>query len=167
MDKIEKEIDEKFGGRLRLRVNGVLIQNDKLLLIRHKMSGERSFWNVPGGGVDYGSDAVDNLKREFLEETGLEISVNELLCVHEFLKQPLHAVELYFGVSFVGGRLRKGSDPELAGDRQIIDELEFLSIEELAEIKNEEKHRLFWELNSFDQLRKWKGYFNFENNSIK
>ena len=167
MDKIEKEIDEKFGGRLRLRVNGVLIQNDKLLLIRHKMSGERSFWNVPGGGVDYGSDAVDNLKREFLEETGLEISVNELLCVHEFLKQPLHAVELYFGVSFVGGRLRKGSDPELAGDRQIIDELEFLSIEELAEIKNEEKHRLFWELNSFDQLRKWKGYFNFENNCIK
>ena len=150
-----------------MRVNGVLIQNDKLLLIRHKMSGERSFWNVPGGGVDYGSDAVDNLKREFLEETGLEISVNELLCVHEFLKQPLHAVELYFGVSFVGGRLRKGSDPELAGDRQIIDELEFLSIEELAEIKNEEKHRLFWELNSFDQLRKWKGYFNFENNSIK
>lgn len=167
MDKIEKEIDEKFGGRLRLRVNGVLILNNKLLMIRHKMSDERFFWNVPGGGVDYGSDSVDNLRREFLEETGLEISVNELLCVHEFLKQPLHAVELYFGVSFVGGRLRKGSDPELAGDRQIIDELEFLSIEELAEIKNEEKHRLFWELNSFDQLRKWKGYFNFENNSIK
>lgn len=167
MDKIEKEIDEKFGRRLRLRVNGVLVQDDKLLMIRHKMSDERFFWNVPGGGVDYGSDSVDNLKREFLEETGLEISVNELLCVHEFLKQPLHAVELYFEVSYVGGKLRKGSDPELAGNRQIIDELEFLGIEELAQIKNEEKHRLFWELNSFDQLRKWKGYFNFENKCIK
>ena len=167
MDKIEKEIDAKFGGRLRLRVNGVLVQDGKILMIRHKMSGNRFFWNVPGGGVDYGSDAVDNLKREFLEETGLEISVNELLCVHEFLKQPLHAVELFFGVSQVGGKLSKGSDPELAGDRQIIEELEFLSLEELAEIKNEEKHRLFWELNSFDQLRKWKGYFNFENNCIK
>lgn len=167
MDKIEKEIDDKFGRRLRLRVNGVLVQDGKLLMIKHKMSGERYFWNVPGGGMDYGSDAVDNLKREFLEETGLEISVNELLCVHEFLKPPLHAVELYFGVSQVAGKLEKGTDPELAGDKQIIAELAFLSIKELAEIKKAEKHRLFWELNSFDQLRKWKGYFNFENNCIK
>jgi len=167
MDKIEKEIDEKFGGRLRLRVNGVLILNNKLLMIRHKMSDERFFWNVPGGGVDYGSDSVGNLRREFLEETGLEICVNELLCIHEFLKPPLHAVELYFEVSYVGGKLVKGADPELAGDRQIIDELAFLTIEELGEINNEEKHRLFWELNSFDELRKWKGYFNFENNCIK
>jgi 8-oxo-dGTP diphosphatase len=167
MDKIEKEIDEKFGKRLRLRVNGVLVQDDKILMIKHKMSDQRNFWNVPGGGMDYGSDSVENLKREFLEETGLEISVNDLLCVHEFLKPPLHAVELYFEVSHVDGKLSKGSDPELAGNRQIIEEVEFLSIDELAQIEKEEKHRLFWELNSFDELRKWKGYFNFENNCIK
>ena len=167
MDKIEKEIDEKFGRKLRLRVNGVLVQDDKLLMIKHKMSDEHYFWNVPGGGMDYGSDAVDNLKREFLEETGLEISVNDLLCVHEFLKPPLHAVELYFKVSHVAGKLEKGTDPELAVNRQIISELEFLSVKELAKINKDEKHRLFWELKSFDQLRKWKGYFNFENNCIK
>jgi len=70
-------------------------------------------------------------------------------------------------VSHVDGKLSKGSDPELAGNRQIIEEVEFLSIDELAQIEKEEKHRLFWELNSFDELRKWKGYFNFENNCIK
>lgn len=167
MDKIEQEIDEKFGGRLRLRVNGLLLENDRLLMIKHQMSDKRFFWNVPGGGMEYRSNTVDNLKREFLEETGLEISVNDLLCVHEFLKPPLHAVELYFEVGKLGGELVKGSDPELAGNRQIIAELAFLSVKELAEIKNEEKHRLFWELNSFDQIRKWKGYFNFGNNCIK
>jgi 8-oxo-dGTP diphosphatase len=167
MDKIEKEIDEKFGGRLRLRVNGVLLEEDRILMIKHQMSGDRFFWNVPGGGMEYNSNTVDNLKREFLEETGLEISVNDLLCVHEFLKPPLHAVELYFEVSNVGGELKKGADPELAENRQIITALEFLTVEELAKIKNEEKHQLFWELNSFDQLRKWKGYFKFENNCIK
>ena len=167
MDKIEREIDEKFGRRLRLRVNGVLLEGDRILMIKHQMSDERYFWNVPGGGMEYGSDTVDNLKREFSEETGLEIAVNDLLCVHEFLTPPLHAVELYFEVSKRGGELKKGADPELAGNRQIIAELAFLSIRELAEIKNQEKHRLFWELNSFDELRNWKGYFNFENNCIK
>ncbi len=167
MDKIEREIDEKFGRRLRLRVNGVLLEGDRILMIKHQMSDERYFWNVPGGGMEYGSDTVDNLKREFSEETGLEIAVNDLLCVHEFLTPPLHAVELYFAVSKRGGELTKGADPELAGNRQIIAELAFLSIRELAEIKNQEKHRLFWQLNSFDELRNWKGYFNFENNCIK
>jgi len=167
MDKIEKEIDEKFGKRLRLRVNGVLVQDDKILMIKHKMSDQRNFWNVPGGGMDYGSDSVENLKREFLEETGLEISVNDLLCVHEFLKPPLHAVELYFEVGKVGGELKIGADPELAENSQIIAELAFLSVEDLAKIGNDEKHRLFWELNSFEQIRKWKGYFNCANKRIK
>ena len=167
MDKIKKEIDEKFGGRLRLRVNGVLVEDGKILMIKHQMSSKRCFWNVPGGGMEYSSSTVDNLKREFLEETGLEIAVNDLLCVHEFLKPPLHAVELYFEVGKIGGEFKKGADPELAENRQIIAELAFLSVEELAEIKNEEKHRLFWELNSFNEIRKWKGYFNFENKCIK
>lgn len=167
MDKIEKEIDEKFGGRLRLRVNGVLVEGDKILMIKHQMSDKHFFWNVPGGGMEYSSSTVDNLKREFLEETGLEISVNDLLCVHEFLKPPLHAVELYFEVDKVGGELKIGADPELAENSQIIAELAFLSVEDLAEIRNDEKHRLFWELNSFDQIRKWKGYFNFGNKCIK
>ncbi|HLT07686.1 MAG TPA: NUDIX domain-containing protein [Cyclobacteriaceae bacterium] len=167
MDKIQKEIGSKFGGRLRLRVNGVLVESGKILMIKHQMSAERYFWSVPGGGMKYAANTVDNLKREFIEETGLEISVNDLLCVHEFLDPPMHAVELFFEVERIGGELWKGIDPELDDDRQIISELKFLSLEELARINKSEKHQLFWELNSFEQLRKWKGYFKFENNSIK
>lgn len=167
MDNIEREIEEKFGGRLRVRVNGVLEEEDKILMIRHRMSDGRFFWNVPGGGMEYGSNTIENLKREFLEETGLEITVNDLLCVHEFLEPPLHAVELYFEVKRTGGRLRMGIDPELGHDLQIIADLAFVDIEELAAIKKEEKHRLFHELNSFNEIRKWKGYFNFGNNCIK
>lgn len=167
MDEIEREIEKKFGGKLRVRVNGILVEGDKLLMIRHQMSDNRSFWNVPGGGMEYGSSMADNLKREFLEETGLEVEVIDLLCVSEFLEPPLHAVELFFEVENHGGLLMKGIDPELAADRQIIQDFAFLSIVEIKKIKNEEKHHLFWELNSFDDIRNWKGYFNFENNCIK
>src|SRR5690606_12765840 len=103
-----------FGERLRFRVNGVLIEGDKILLIQHRMAADRFFWNVPGGGLQYGSDVIANLKREYLEETGLEIEVKKFLFLHEFLEPPLHAVELYFEVAKVSGILKVGYDPELA-----------------------------------------------------
>lgn len=167
MHNIEREIEKKFGGRLRLRVNGVLIEEDKILMIQHRMGNDRHFWNVPGGGMHYGSDAVENLKREFLEETGLVIEVKKFLYVYEYLAPPLHAVELYFEVVKLNGNLMVGKDPELAHDRQIISDIGFLGLEEISRISNEEKHQLFWELNSINDIRIWKGYFNFENNCIK
>ncbi|MBD8487704.1 NUDIX hydrolase [Echinicola sp. CAU 1574] len=167
MQNIEKEINEKFGGRLRTRVNGVLIENDKILMIKHRMGHNKSFWNVPGGGMDYNTNATDNLKREFLEETGLEIEVKKFLTVSEFLQPPLHAIELYFEVSKKSGDLIKGIDPELSQNKQLIEEVKFMSMEEISEIKKEEKHHLFWKIKSVNDIRIWKGYFNFENKCIK
>lgn len=167
MTNLEEEIVGKFGNRLRTRVNGILIEDNEILLIKHKMGGGKFFWNVPGGGMKFGSSAVENLKREFIEETGLEIEVKDYLCTYEFLAPPLHAVELYFEVKAVGGKLRLGNDPELSEKSQLITEIGFLNTEKLGLIKNEEKHRLFWGIKSVNDVRLWKGYFNFENNYIK
>ncbi len=167
MTNLEREIEEKFGGKLRTRVNGVLIQNDELLMIKHKMGKEKYFWNVPGGGMNYGSSALVNLKREFLEETGLEIEVRNFLFTYEFIDIPLHAIELYFEVVAVGGSLILGTDPELSSEKQLITEISFLSMEKVSVIKKEEKHQLFWGIKSFKDIGKWKGYFNFENKCIK
>jgi ADP-ribose pyrophosphatase YjhB (NUDIX family) len=167
MVNIEKEIEEKFGGRLRTRVNGVLIQNDEILLIKHQMGADKYFWNVPGGGMEYGTSIVENLKREYLEETGLSIEVGRFLCTFEYLDPPLHAVELYFEVTQTGGKLIKGTDPELSSENQLITEICYLNIKKLTLIKNDDKHRLFWGIKSLNDVRMWKGYFNFENNFIK
>lgn len=167
MTFLKKEIEEKFGGRLRLRVNGVLIEDDRILMIKHHMGEGRYFWNVPGGGMKFGSSVEENLRREFLEETGLQVELGQFLCNFEFLEPPLHAVELYFEVHVIGGNLVKGIDPELAAEKQLITEIDFLDIDKLASIKKEEKHRLFWGIKSLNDVRLWKGYFNFENISIK
>ncbi|UCS95512.1 NUDIX hydrolase [Echinicola marina] len=167
MQNIEKDIHEKFGGRLRTRVNGVLIEGDKILMIKHRMGTNKSFWNVPGGGMDYNSSAVENLQREYLEETGLEIEVLDFLTVSEFLQPPLHAIELFFEVKRKSGELIKGIDPEMDTERQVIESVEFMDINDINAIKNSEKHQLFWNLNSLKDIRIWKGYFNFENKCIK
>ncbi|GGZ27623.1 hypothetical protein GCM10007049_20580 [Echinicola pacifica] len=167
MEHIETQIQDKFGGRLRTRVNGVLIENDKILMIKHRMSSSRVFWNVPGGGMEFGSSITMNLEREFLEETGLEVETGEFLGVTEFLEPPLHAVELYFEVKLKKGRLALGTDPELEGHQQLLEELKFMDIKEIQAIPRAEKHQYFWNINSTKDVRIWKGYFNFENKCIK
>ncbi|MFD2203028.1 NUDIX domain-containing protein [Shivajiella indica] len=167
MTKLEKELVDKFGGRLRTRVNGILIKDDKILMIKHKMSADRFFWNVPGGGMKYGFSVDQNLEREFSEETGLKIKVKKFICAHEFLEPPLHAIELFFEVEQMGGELKMGIDPELHESMQLITEIGYLNLENLNLIKNEEKHPLFWGIKSLNDVGKWIGYFNFENNSIK
>ncbi|MBS9522857.1 NUDIX domain-containing protein [Litoribacter ruber] len=167
MPNIEKEISDKFGGRLRVRVNGVLIKEDKILMIRHDMGQGRSFWNVPGGGMKFGSPATANLAREFAEETGLEIRVEKFLFTFEYLDRPLHAVELFFEVSTNGQNPQLGHDPELPAGTQLIQEVKFMDLDELQSIPNEAKHQVFWDLKSLNDVRIWKGYFNFENKCIK
>ncbi|MBD3626709.1 NUDIX domain-containing protein [Cyclobacterium sp.] len=167
MPNIKKDITDNFGNRLRARVNGLLIQGDKVLMIKHRMGSGKSFWNVPGGGMKFGQNARENLQREFLEETGLGIEVGEYLFVHEFLSPPLHAIELFFEVFQKEGELILGYDPELGDEQQLIEDIRFLSLDEIKLIPPDEKHAVFRRINSLNDVRIWKGYFNFENNCIK
>jgi len=167
MANIEKEIKEKFGQRLRVRVNGIHIKNDQILMVKHRMGNGKYFWNVPGGGMEYGNSAVENLIREFMEETGLEVKAASYLFVHEFLAPPLHAIELFFEVSAEEGEFFLGEDPELNKENQLLTEICYLGVEELDKISKEEKHPVFWGIKSLNDVRIWKGNFNFENKCIK
>jgi ADP-ribose pyrophosphatase YjhB (NUDIX family) len=166
-DEISKEIEAKFGNQLRTRVNGILIENDKLLMVKHRMGNGRVLWSVPGGGMNYGSNASANLIREFLEETNLEIEVGRYLFVNEYLKPPLHAMEHFFEVKRINGNAKLGKDPELSRTYQILLEISWKSLEEIKNIPNESLHQVFWGIKSLSELGLWKGYFNFENISIK
>lgn len=136
-------------------------------MINHQLGDHSEFWSVPGGGMKFGTNAKENLKREFLEETGIEINVGKFLFVHEFLEPPLHAIELFFEVEYFAGELHLGWDPELTKSDQILRELKWMSLEELRSLPNASVHQIFWGIKSFEDLGMWKGYFNFENKYLK
>lgn len=48
--------------RPRVRVAGVLEEDGKLLLIEHTKN-ERSYWLLPGGGVDWGESLEEASKK--------------------------------------------------------------------------------------------------------
>jgi 8-oxo-dGTP diphosphatase len=166
-DNISKEIESKFGNQLRVRVNGILIQNEKILMVKHLMGNGRVLWSVPGGGMIFGQNARNNLIREFSEETGLEVFVENYLFVHEYLDPPLHGMEHFFSVQKTGGQLILGTDPELFLNNQILAEIRWMDINELQLLPKEALHQIFWGIKSLKDLVLLRGYFNFENKSLK
>ena len=166
-DEISKEIESKFGNHLRVRVNGILIEDNKLLMVKHLMGNGKILWSVPGGGMHYGENAAQNLIREFEEETGLNVKITKYLFVHEYLDPPLHAMEHFFNVKSTGGSLKLGEDPELSKEFQILNELAWMSLEDIRSLPQDSLHQIFWRINSLEDLGLWKGYFNFGNKCIK
>ncbi|MEX0772003.1 MAG: NUDIX domain-containing protein [Balneolales bacterium] len=127
--------EKAFSNKVRVRVNGLLVENRKLLLVKFRHpTREGSIWMPPGGGVDFGEPMEDALQREFIEETGIEVNVDGLRYVHEFIEPPLHALEFYYDCRKTGGALRLGSDPELSKDNQLLEDVRFVPLAGLAEL---------------------------------
>ena len=63
-----------------LAAKGICQYNGKILLlkIRSRSTHDAGLWEFPGGKVKKGEFFDSALKREFLEETGLEINVDSL-----------------------------------------------------------------------------------------
>lgn len=125
----------RYSGEIRVRSCGILIEDGKILLVHlHSPVTDDWIWIPPGGKVQFGESTAEALKREFNEETGLDVVVKDLLYTNELIQNDIHAVEFYYLVSRIGGKLKVGKDPEIDENDQIIKDLKFFDREELASI---------------------------------
>ncbi len=156
-------IDAKttYGHRLRVRVCGLTFRDNKILMVKHRGLGRGHLWIPPGGGAEFGQDLHGNLTREFKEEAGLDIKVGDFLFTFELLDQPLHTLEMFFEVSIVGGELVIGKDPEHDDADQLIEDVKFMTFEEVIS-EGDNVHQIFSLCNSFDDLLALRGYFKFQ-----
>ena len=128
-------------------------------MLSHRGIGNTDvFWCPPGGGIQFEESTLEALQREFVEETGLEVEVGNLLFVNEFMQPPLHALELFFEVKVVGGQQHLGSDPEMTDANQIIQEMKWMSIEDIKKYPANEVHAMFKYCDSLEAIYDLKGY---------
>ncbi len=79
-------------------VGAVVVDDDRLLLIRRGHGPAAGEWSVPGGRVELGELMVEALVREVKEETGLDVAVGDYIGYvervgdeHHFVIHDFHA----------------------------------------------------------------------------
>jgi hypothetical protein len=65
-------------------VYGIYVEGGKLLVINKKGSPYKNRFDLPGGSLKDGETLSEAIQREFLEETGLEIEIEENIGVIDF-----------------------------------------------------------------------------------
>ena len=115
----------------RIRVAGITIQGDEILLIEHTKK-DKKYWLVLGGGVDWGESTEQALIREYKEETNLDIEVKDFLFFSEAISpdKNKHVINLYFLVI-----VKNDSEPMKIGDESNLSDLRYVSKEEIKDIK--------------------------------
>jgi 8-oxo-dGTP diphosphatase len=71
--------------KFNIRVYGLLIHDDKILLTQESRFGNH-FTKFPGGGLEFGEGIKDCLIREFKEEFELPIKIDKLFYVNDFFQ---------------------------------------------------------------------------------
>lgn len=78
----------------RIRVAGLVIQDDHLLLVTTK-KGAPGFWVPPGGGVEQDEAIGEAVEREILEEADLRVQAGKLIGYREVFRTDRLELELY------------------------------------------------------------------------
>ena len=69
-----------------VRVYGLLINSKNEILVSDERRAGISFTKFPGGGLEFGEGLSEALVREFSEELGIEITVENLFYVNDFFQ---------------------------------------------------------------------------------
>lgn len=110
----------------RVRVALLILKDNKILLIKHR-KGNREYWLVPGGGIEVGETVNIALRREMLEETGLNVRVGNFVFSCETIGNNRHILHMFFEGKIVGGELKIGNESNLVA-------LSFISLDNINNI---------------------------------
>jgi ADP-ribose pyrophosphatase YjhB (NUDIX family) len=87
-----------------VRVYGILINDQKQVLVSDEFIRGNYYTKFPGGGLEFGEGTRDCLRREFKEEMNLEVEIGEHIYTTDFFQvsafNPQHQIlSIYYLVS--------------------------------------------------------------------
>ena len=99
-------------------VGAVVLDSDRVLLVKRGQAPLKGHWSLPGGAVEIGETLEQAVAREVLEETGITIEVGPIVEVLDRISRDLegrvehHFVLIDFVARPVGGALEGASDAD-------------------------------------------------------
>jgi ADP-ribose pyrophosphatase YjhB (NUDIX family) len=110
-------------GDYSVGVGAIISRDEKFLLVRRAENPGKGLWTNPGGYIEQHEKIHETIKREVLEEAGVEAVVTNIIALRD---QPrsIHNIYIAFKMEYVGG------EPEPDGVE--VDAAGFFSHEEMA-----------------------------------
>ena len=97
----------------KVAVAAWILQDEHLLLVRRRGDPMAGYWAMPAGFMEYDEDPQDAVRREVLEETGLQVTVEQLLeLFHTPADGGLANLVLVYEAKVREGNLRAGDDAD-------------------------------------------------------
>jgi ADP-ribose pyrophosphatase YjhB (NUDIX family) len=99
-------------------VAAIVLRSDQVLLVLRGREPARGLWGLPGGMLELGETAVAGVRREVLEECGVEVEIGPLVGVFEPMQRDdagrlrYHYVVLDYLATYVSGELRAADDAD-------------------------------------------------------
>ena len=124
--KEREKLDKALSVRPRVLALAVIRREDGALLLSHGVDVGKNnevFYRPLGGGVDYGENSRDTVKREMMEETGCEVEVGELLefveNIFTYEKRLGHEVIFLYETKFVDKKLYERESFEVVDSKGV------------------------------------------------
>jgi 8-oxo-dGTP diphosphatase len=116
MERAEVSPKREYPGAPVVGVGGVVIRDGRALLIKRGSAPLKDQWSIPGGTLELGESIQEGVRRELLEETGIEVRVGELIEVFDRIfrddegKIQYHFVIVDYLCEAISGEARAASD---------------------------------------------------------
>ena len=119
---------------IRVGCSVLINHNNKLLLGIRDKEPNKGMMITPGGGVELFEPMENTVKREILEETGLEICDIKQLKTYEIINSPNeHRIIIYWSANYKGNLINSASDLKNA---KFYTKLEIQQLEKLGKLSN-------------------------------
>lgn len=122
----------------RIRSAALIINDEKKILMvlhRHPKTNQE-WWVPPGGGLEAGEDIFSNARRETKEETGIDVELDRLIYLREFVDREHndHNIELFI--------LAKSYQGEITLDNLVVEDDDYYFIKNVSWLNEKELQEL-------------------------
>ncbi len=119
--------ESKYRKGYSVGVGGVVIHNNKVLLVRRVRGEDTGDWAIPGGFVEKKEKIEDAIAREVKEETNIDVKVKGLIAVRNRLYKDENSVYFIF--------LLDSTSQHISLEETEVDDAKFFTLSEIRKLK--------------------------------